>query len=80
MTEAFLRYSKAQGNDLSTAIPAFQFPGLQPGDHWCICAPRWKQAFEDGMAPLVRLEATEDTALSVVTLELLKQHAYQSIS
>ena len=80
MTEAFLRYSKAQGNDLSTAIPAFQFPGLQPGDHWCICAPRWKQAFEDGMAPLVRLEATEDTALSVVTLEQLKQHAYQSIS
>ena len=80
MTEAFLRYSKAQGNDLSTAIPAFQFPGLRPGDHWCICAPRWKQAFEDGMAPLVRLEATEDTALSVVTLELLKQHAYQSIS
>ena len=79
MTEAFLRYSKAQGNDLSTAIPAFQFPGLQPGDHWCICAPRWKQAFEDGMAPLVRLEATEDTALSVVTLEQLKQHAYQSI-
>ena len=80
MTEAFLRYSKAQGNDLSTAIPAFQFPGLRPGDHWCICAPRWKQAFEDGMAPLVRLEATEYTALSVVTLEQLKQHAYQSIS
>ena len=79
MTEAFLRYSKAQGNDLSTAIPAFQFPGLQTGDHWCICAPRWKQAFEDGMAPLVSLEATEDTALSVVTLEQLKQHAYQSI-
>ena len=79
MTEAFLRYSKAQGNDLSTPIPAFQFPGLQPGDHWCICAPRWKQAFEDGMAPLVRLEATEDTALSVVTLDQLKQHAYQSI-
>ena len=79
MTEAFLRYSKAQGNDLSTPIPAFQFPGLQPGDHWCICAPRWKQAFEDGMAPLVRLEATEDTALSVVTLDQLKQHAHQSI-
>ena len=79
MTEAFLRYSKAQGNDLSTPIPAFQFQGLQPGDHWCICAPRWKQAFEDGMAPLVRLEATEDTALSVVTLDQLKQHAHQSI-
>ena len=79
MTEAFLRYSKAQGNDLSTPIPAFQFPGLRPGDHWCVCASRWKQAFEDGMAPLVCLEATEDTALSVVTLEQLKRHAHQSI-
>ena len=79
MTEAFLRYSKAQGNDLSTPVPAFNFPGLQPGDHWCVCAPRWKQAYEDGMAPLVLLESTEDTALAVVTLEQLKQHAHQSI-
>jgi hypothetical protein len=79
MTAAFLRYSKALGNDLSTPVPAFQFPGLQPGDHWCVCAPRWKQAYDDGVAPLVRLEATEDTALSVVSLEQLKQHAYQSI-
>ena len=79
MTEAFLRYSKALGNALSTPVPAFQFPGLQPGDHWCVCAPRWKQAYDDGVAPLVRLEATEDTALSVVSLEQLKQHAHQSI-
>jgi uncharacterized protein (DUF2237 family) len=79
MTEAFLRYSKALGNDLSTPVPAFQFPGLQPGDHWCVCAPRWKQAYDDGVAPLVRLEATEDSALSVVSLEQLKQHAHQSI-
>ena len=79
MTEAFLRYSKGLGNDLSTPVPAFQFPGLQPGDHWCVCAPRWKQAYDDGVAPLVRLEATEDTALSVVSLEQLKQHAHQSI-
>ncbi|QNJ29008.1 DUF2237 domain-containing protein [Synechococcus sp. A15-24] len=79
MTEAFLRYSKAQGNDLSTPVPAFQFPGLKPGDHWCVCAPRWKQACDDGMAPLVSLEATENTALSVVSLEQLKEHAYQSI-
>lgn len=79
MTEAFLQYSKALGNDLSTPVPAFQFPGLQPGDHWCVCAPRWKQAYDDGVAPLVRLEATEDTALSVVSLEQLKQHAHQSI-
>jgi uncharacterized protein (DUF2237 family) len=79
MTEQFLSYSKAQGNDLSTPMPAFQFPGLKPGDHWCVCAPRWKQAYDDGVAPLVRLEATEDTALTVVSLEQLKQHAHQSI-
>ena len=79
MTEAFLRYSKAQGNDLSTPVPAFAFPGLKPGDHWCVCAPRWKQAYEDGMAPPVRLEATEDTALAVVPLEQLQEHAHQSI-
>ena len=79
MTEAFLSYSKAQGNDLITPMPAFQFPGLKPGDHWCVCAPRWKQAYEDGVAPLVRLEATEDTALTVVSLDQLKQHAHQSI-
>ena len=79
MTESFLSYSKAQGNDLITPMPAFQFPGLKPGDHWCVCAPRWKQAYEDGVAPLVRLEATEDTALTVVSLEQLKQHAHQSI-
>ena len=79
VNEQFLSYSKAQGNDLSTPVPAFNFPGLQPGDHWCVCAPRWKQAYEDGMAPLVRLESTEKTALAVVTLEQLKQHAHQSI-
>ena len=79
MTEQFLSYSKAQGNDLTTPMPAFQFPGLKPGDHWCVCAPRWKQAYEDGVAPLVRLEATEDTALNVVSLEQLQQHAHQSI-
>ena len=79
MTEQFLTYSKAQGNDLSTPVPAFHFKGLQPGDHWSVCAPRWKQAFDDGMAPPVRLEATENTALSEVSLEQLQQHAYQAI-
>ena len=79
MTEQFLSYSKAQGNDLSTPMPAFQFPGLKPGDHWCVCASRWKQAYDDGVAPLVRLVATEDTALTVVSLDQLKQHAHQSI-
>jgi uncharacterized protein (DUF2237 family) len=80
MTEAFLSYSKAQGNDLSTPVPAFGFPGLQPGDHWCVCAPRWKQAYDDGMAPLVRLEATEQSTLQVVPLAVLKEHAYQGIA
>ena len=80
MTESFLRYSKAQGNDLSTPVPAFQFPGLKPGDHWCVCAPRWKQAYEDGMAPKVCLESTEDTALEVVSLDQLQQHAHQTMS
>ena len=80
MTESFLRYSKAQGNDLSTPVPAFQFPGLKPGDHWCVCAPRWRQAYEDGMAPGVRLEATEDTALQVVSLEQLQEHAHQGMA
>ena len=80
MSEQFLNYSKAQGNDLSTPMPSFGFPGLRPGDHWCVCAPRWKQAYEDGMAPPVRLEATESTALEVIPLEVLKIHAHQGIS
>ena len=77
MTESFLSYSKAQGNDLSRALPEFGFPGLKPGDHWCLCAPRWKQAYEDGMAPSVCLNSTEISALGVVGIELLLQHAYK---
>ncbi|WP_115015124.1 DUF2237 family protein [Synechococcus sp. UW140] len=79
MTEGFLTYSKAQGNDLSTPVPEFGFPGLQPGDHWCVCAPRWQQAYNDGMAPPVRLKATEQSALEIIALDQLKQHAYQAI-
>ena len=77
MTEAFLTYSKALGNDLSTPIPEFDFPGLKAGDHWCLCAPRWKQAYEDGMAPLVCLESTEVSALQVIGIELLMQNSYK---
>ena len=69
MTEQFLSYSKAQGNDLSS--PRIGFPGLQKGDHWCLCAPRWKEAFDDGMAPLVNLEATEESTLKVIKKEIL---------
>ncbi|MGB1195249.1 MAG: DUF2237 family protein [Synechococcus sp.] len=79
MTESFLRYSKAQGNDLSTPMPAYGFPGLKPGDHWCVCAPRWRQAMEDGMAPPVRLEATEQGALAIIPLGTLREHAYQGM-
>lgn len=75
VNEAFLSYSKAQGNDLSTPVPAFDFPGLKPGDHWCVCAPRWLEAYEDGMAPPVRLAATEQSTLQVIPLEVLRQHA-----
>ena len=73
ITESFLTYSKAQGNDLTTPMPQYNFPGLKTGDHWCLCAPRWKEAYEDGMAPLVNLEATEASTLKVVDLEILKQ-------
>jgi uncharacterized protein (DUF2237 family) len=75
VTEAFLNYSRAQGNDLSTPAPAYGFPGLKPGDHWCVCAPRWLEAYEDGMAPPVRLAATEQGTLEVIPLELLQRHA-----
>ena len=77
MTESFLSYTKAQGNDLSTPLPQLNFLGLKAGDHWCLCAPRWKEAFEDGMAPLVNLEATEVSTLKVVDLKILKQFDYQ---
>lgn len=75
MTEEFLTYTKAQGNDLSTPVPMYQFPGLKPGDRWCLCVTRWKEAYEAGVAPNVVLEATHEAALTVVSLESLKEHA-----
>ena len=72
VSESFLSYSKAQGNDLSTPMPQFDFPGLKPGDHWCVCASRWLQAYADGMAPPVILERCDQSALQVIPLELLK--------
>lgn len=75
LTEAFLSYTKAQGNDLSTPQPAYGFPGLKPGDKWCLCAARWKEALDDGVAPPVVLAATQAKALKYVTLDDLKQHA-----
>jgi uncharacterized protein (DUF2237 family) len=73
--ERFLSYTRAQGNDLSTPAPQYGFPGLKPGDHWCVCAGRWLEAYEDGMAPPVRLEACDQSALAVIPLEVLQAHA-----
>jgi uncharacterized protein (DUF2237 family) len=78
VTAAFLAYSKEQGNDLSTPRPEFDFPGLQPGDRWCLCANRWLDAHEDGVAPKVILEACEESALKVVPLDVLKTYAVAS--
>ncbi|MEL7332893.1 MAG: DUF2237 domain-containing protein [Cyanobacteria bacterium J06560_2] len=77
MTEAFLTYTKAQGNDLSTPQPASDFPGLKPGDKWCLCASRWKEALDDGVAPPVVLEATNVAALKYVSIDDLKANATQ---
>lgn len=75
MTAAFLAFSRAAGNDLSTPIPEFGFPGLKEGDRWCICAPRWQEALDAGSAPRVALRATHEGALEWCNLEDLKQHA-----
>lgn len=80
VTDAFLDYSKAQGNDLKTPMPHFDFPGLQDGDRWCLCATRWREAMEAGVAPAVDLAATEESALMVVTIEHLRAHAPGAIA
>lgn len=75
MTAEFLAFTKRQGNDLSTPVPSFQFPGLQPGDRWCLCASRWREALEAGVAPPVLLNATHALALEYVSLSDLQSHA-----
>jgi uncharacterized protein len=75
MTPEFLAFTKVQGNDLSTPMPAFQFPGLNPGDRWCLCAARWQEALEAGVAPPVVLNATHAAAIEHVSLADLKDHA-----
>jgi uncharacterized protein len=75
MTSEILQFSKARGNDLSTPAPQFHFPGLRPGNRWCICASRWKEAYDAGVAPPVILTATHEATLVYVPLEALKQHA-----
>ena len=77
MSQEFLAYSKAAGNDLSTPMPEYGFPGLKPGDRWCLCAPRWKEALDAGMAPQVVLESTHEETLAIVPLGVLKDYAHQ---
>jgi uncharacterized protein len=75
VTSDFLLYSRAAGNDLSTPQPDHDFPGLQPGDRWCVCAARWLQCLEAGVAAPVALTATHERTLEIVPLELLQRHA-----
>ena len=75
MTAAFLEFSKSCGNDLSAPMPEFGFPGLTPGDRWCWCAPRWREALEAGCAPCVVLRATHEGALDYCSLPDLKRLA-----
>lgn len=75
VTADFLAFSMTRGNDLVTPRPEYRFPGLKPGDRWCLCALRWKEALEAGVAPPVHLEATHEKALEHVSIEDLKAHA-----
>jgi len=75
MTAEFLKFSRLAGNDLSTPQPDFGFPGLRPGDRWCLCAPRWKEALDAGVAPPLILEATHEEVLAIAPLGVLKDHA-----
>lgn len=75
VTKEFLNFSQAVGNDLSTPIPAYEFPGLQPGDRWCLCVSRWQEALQAGAAPQVILEATHMSAIEFVELDDLKRFA-----
>ena len=78
VTADFLAFSMTRGNDLITPRPEYRFAGLKPGDRWCLCALRWKEALEAGVAPPVHLEATHQKALDYVSLEDLKSHALTS--
>ena len=75
VTKEFLAFSKARGNDLSTPRPEYGFPGLNPGDRWCLCAERWQEALAAGVAPRVVLAATHEATLEIADLADLKRHA-----
>ncbi len=78
MTDPFLQYSKAQGNDLITPLPTRHFPGLVAGDYWCLCISRWIEANRAGVAPPIKLEATHENALQYMSLEVLKTYSIQT--
>ena len=80
MTEAFLAFSKSRGNDLSTPRPEYNFPGLKPGDRWCLCLERWKEAHAAGKAPQVVLDATHQMALERVPLDIFQKFAHEDNS
>ena len=77
MTAEFLEFSRARGNDLTTPVPEWNFPGLKPGDQWCLCALRWQEAMEAGVAPPVILEATHASASEFIETDDLRAHALQ---
>ena len=74
VTEEFLAYTKAQGNDLTTPMPQFDFPGLKAGDGWCVCAKRWYEAHQAGVAPPIQAQATHEKALKIIPREILDQY------
>jgi uncharacterized protein (DUF2237 family) len=80
MSDEFLSFSKSRGNDLSTAMPQYQFPGLVAGDRWCLCASRWQEALNVGCAPKVLLSATNERCLNIIKLTDLQDHAVQQES
>ena len=79
VTAEFLAFSATRGNDLASPLPAYGFPGLRPGDRWCLCAPRWEEARQAGVAPPVLLEATHVAALDYVSLDHLRAHALDAM-
>ncbi|MCB1077291.1 MAG: DUF2237 domain-containing protein [Verrucomicrobiae bacterium] len=80
VTEDFLAFSRAAGNDLSTPHPEYGFPGLKPGDRWCVCAPRWKEALDAGYACPVVLEATSEEALNYVSRSILEEYGADALA
>lgn len=79
ITNEFLTFTKSKGNDLSTPIPVYNFPGLKEGDYWCLCVLRWKEALKAGKAPKIKLEATHEKTLEYIKIEELKKHAVEKL-